>query len=203
MTEPRCGGVDCVCVCVCVFLHVFICVGLIFLDPVFHEWVWRTVFTRQLPPRRCCFSFWKFILCLEHRAAVFSTVKIDFFLMKCGGEGCFEEVFDGRAWREELGIHLPCHTSPSQDKQVGYVNATVFNQFWQPSRCSLLHTLVWWQLSWLCILLRILFLSRVTATFSQPPSSQTRLIRSLFTTEESVQSTSHLAFLSFFKFFQL
>ena len=30
---------------------------------------------------------------------------------------------------------------------------------------------------------------------------QTRLIRSLFMTEESVQSTSYLAFLSFFKFF--
>ena len=161
----------CVCLCVCVFLHVFICVGLIFLDPVFHEWVWHTVFTRQLPPRRCCFLFGIYFMFGASSCCIFHS-EDSIFLMKCGGEGCFEEVFDGRAWREELGIHLPCHTSPSQDKQVGYTKATVFNQFWQPSRCSLLHTLVWWQLSWLCILLRILFLSRVTVMFSQPPSSE-------------------------------
>lgn len=202
MTEPRCGGVDCVCVRVCVPTCVYLC-GFNLPRPRFPRVSVTYCFYEAASSSALLFFFLEFILCLEHRAAVFSTVKIDFFLMKCGGEGCFEEVFDGRAWREELGIHLPCHTSPSQDKQVGYANATVFNQFWQPSRCSLLHTWVWWQLSWLCILLRILFLSRVTATFSQPPSSQTRLIRSLFTTEESVQSTSHLAFLSFFKFFQL
>lgn len=113
------------CVCVCVPTCVYLC-GFNLPRPRFPRVSVTYCFYEAASSSALLFFFLEFILCLEHRAAVFSTVKIDFFLMKCGGEGCFEEVFDGRAWREELGIHLPCHTSPSQDKQVGYAKATVF-----------------------------------------------------------------------------
>ena len=39
--------------------------------------------------------FVEFILYLEHRAE--GSHSEDSFLMKCGGEGCLEEVFDGGA----------------------------------------------------------------------------------------------------------
>lgn len=50
----------------------------------------------------------EFILYSERRAEEGAGAVLfhseDSFLMKCGGEGCLEEVFDGRSWREELGF---------------------------------------------------------------------------------------------------
>lgn len=95
MTEPRRGGV-CVCVCetVCVPTCVYLC-GFNLPQPCFPRVSVTYCFHEAVSSSEMSF-FLEFILCLEHRAAVFSTVKI-VFLMKCGGEGCFEEVFDGRA----------------------------------------------------------------------------------------------------------
>lgn len=115
ITEPRRGhGV-----------FVFIRVGFILLnvdgdvwpslvEPVLHECECDVLF---LLLRRECRLFWNFYIFVasSRRSCWFSTV----FKIKWGGEGCFEEVFDGRAWREELGFIS--HAMPHPLKEYIYI----------------------------------------------------------------------------------
>lgn len=127
-------------------------------NPVFHEWVWRTVFNDTISSSEMLFSFCNllYIWSIEQEALE------DSFLMKCGGEGCFEEVFDGRAWREELGfishaIPHPLKTTKMVKQSHIFLKAysTNFKPFKSPADARLG-----------CVL------SRVNVTFSQPPSSK-------------------------------
>lgn len=81
--------------CVCVFLHVFICVDLIPCG------CWRECFQSCFPRVRAWVTVFNGIYFIfgassgRHRSCIFHSE--DRFLMKCGGEGCLEEVFDGRS----------------------------------------------------------------------------------------------------------
>lgn len=168
ITEPRRGhGV-----------FVFIRVGFILLnvdgdvwpslvEPVLHECECDVLF---LLLRRECRLFWNFYIFVasSRRSCWFSTV----FKIKWGGEGCFEEVFDGRVWREELGFIS--HAMPHPLKEYIYIYIYlrriqhVLTRTKKPSRCSFAYFVV----------VSALFcfwgfvLSRVHLTFSQPPSSK-------------------------------
>lgn len=91
ITEPRRGPA----VCLCVPTRVYLC-GFI---PRNRR---RSLVFQECERETLCLS--EFILYSEHRAegcfCIFHSGES--FLMKCGGEGCSEEVFDGRSWRDEL-----------------------------------------------------------------------------------------------------
>lgn len=98
----------------------------------------------------------------------------------------------GVQWRSLKGrirIHLPCHTSPLKNRQVH----NTMPLFWKKKKKRHIQ-------SFLTSVKPMLSLAYFGVTFSQPPSS--KLTSSAhYLCEESVQFTSYLAFLSFFKFF--
>lgn len=108
--------------CVCVYIPP--CVHL-------YEWVWHTVFNNAASSLEMfSFSFWN----LHDIWSIMEKAQ-----MKRGSEGCFEEVFDGRAWREELAFIS--HTMPHPRKtskmptqsHIFFLKATNFNQYESPA----------------------------------------------------------------------
>lgn len=74
---------------------------------VFQEWVWDDVFKPFFP------SVDFIIIILFYQAegtrALFYS---DDGVLMCKVEGCLQDVFDGKYWKEEV-FHLPCHTFSS------------------------------------------------------------------------------------------
>lgn len=153
-----------VCVCVCVYVNLFICV---FILPN----CWQSGLGSLFSTSECVWLFlwqdflWnlfiKGALSRRHGSSFSFCQNSFFFLMKrhsCGGERCLEEVFEGRAWRTELGFisHATPH-SPEKKK-------THFNQCESPVD-ALFAALG-------CYSFEEFVLSPVNLKFSQLPSSR-------------------------------